>query len=241
MDLTPFIVQIPELLREYEEMIGSRTIVACLGNMKWLGAFLCITPISQHLVGAATTEAEGFRLVEHHRPEFLIVSEELEGGSGISLVRRAETLNPRIRTILVLHNPSESLIREGLAAGCDAICLETELFTPVFRVVAGGGVYYPKLVGDVLRSTPEAVGEPPVADLTARETEILSLVMLGLTNQEIARRLMLSHETIKTHLGNILVKLNARDRTHAAVIGIAAGLIALEDVLPSGIEALRAF
>jgi DNA-binding NarL/FixJ family response regulator len=65
--------------------------------------------------------------------------------------------------------------------------------------------------------------------------------MLGLTNQEIARRLMLSHETIKTHLGNILVKLNARDRTHAAVIGIAAGLIALEDVLPSGIEALRAF
>ncbi len=241
MDLTPLLAEIPDLLEEYRQLIGSRTIVACLGNMKWLGAFLCISPITQHVVGAATTEAEGFRLVEEHLPDFLIASEQLESGSGLSLIRRAESLNPRIITILVLHTPSDSLIRDALEAGCDGICLETELFTPVFRVVAGGGVYYPKPVSDVLRRTNAAAEDSIVADLTSRETEILSLVMLGLTNQEIARRLMLSHETIKTHLGNILVKLNARDRTHAAVIGIAAGLIALEDVLPAGIEALRVF
>ncbi|MEB3322422.1 MAG: response regulator transcription factor [Synechococcaceae cyanobacterium] len=230
MDLTPLLATIPELLEEYRVLLDSRTIVACLGNMKWLGAFMCITPITEHIVGAATTEAEGYRLVLKHQPDFLIVSDQLHEGSGLSLVRRAEQLNPDIRTILVASQESPEVIRQGLAAGCDGIVYQNELFTPAFRVVAGGGVYYPREAERELHHRAAAAPEqfPPV-DLTPREIEILANIMLGLSNRQIAEKLHLSPETVKSHVSNVVSKLGARDRTHAAVLGIARGIVSLED------------
>ncbi len=210
--------------------------------MKWLGAFMCITPITDHLVGAATSEAAGFSLIRQHVPDFLIVSDRLVSGSGMSLVRRTEMLNPDIKTLLVTDRESTDVIREALAYGCDGICFESEPFTPAFRVVARGGVYYPKPVAAALnKQTPASTLQFQASDLTAREIEILSYLILGLSNKNIGEKLYLSPETIKTHVGNIVAKMHARDRTHAAVLGLASGLVSLEIATREAGESLVAF
>ena len=232
MDLTPLLSDIPALLEEYRTLLRSRTIVACLSDMKWLGAFICITPITEHIVGAATTETEGEAFVREHHPDFLIVSEVLEEGSGLSLVKTAEQLNPEIRTILVIEDSSEALIDEAVAVGCDGICFRSEPFTPVFRIVARGGVYYPRDVASTLRRQQPAL-QPQVHadDLTERETETLSRLILGYSNKQIAESLFLSPETVKSHVASIVSKLNARDRTHAAVLGVVSGIVSVEEAL----------
>lgn len=235
MDMTHYLRDVPALLEEYGRLLDGKTIVACLGNTKWLGAFICITPITQHVVGACTTEEEGYQYVLQHRPDYLIVSENLHEGTGVTLVRRAEQLRPDIRTILVTNRDSTEVIGEALAAGCDAICFETEEFTPVFRIVAGGGVYYPKEAAEVLKQqTCHAKDPPQTESLTEREAEVLTGVMLGLTNRQIGERLYLSAETVKSHVANVISKLQARDRTHAAVRGVALGMISLEAALLDG-------
>ncbi|WP_094556711.1 response regulator transcription factor [Synechococcus sp. 1G10] len=235
MDLTHLLQNIPTLLEEYGQLLEGKTIVACLGNTRWLGAFICINPITEHVVGASTTEEEGYQHVLQHRPNFLLVSESLHEGAGVSLVRRAERFHPDTRTILITNRESTAVIGEALEAGCDAICFETEDFTPVFRIVAGGGVYYPKEAAAVLRQQSQRRSDAtPVESLTEREVEVLTGVMLGLSNRNIGERLYVSPETVKTHVGNVISKLQARDRTHAAVLGVALGILSLEAALNTG-------
>ncbi|MBC1262482.1 response regulator transcription factor [Synechococcus sp. BSF8S] len=235
MDLTHILESIPSLLEEYGRLLEGKTIVACLGNSRWLGAFICINPITRHVVGACTTEEEGYRHVLQHRPHFLLVSETLHEGTGVSLVRRAERFHPDTRTILITNRESTAVIGEALKAGCDVICFETEDFTPVFRIVAGGGVYYPKEAADVLKEQRRRDEVAPLVEkLTEREVEVLTRVMLGLSNRKIGERLYVSAETVKTHVGNVINKLQARDRTHAAVLGMAMGIISLEAALNTG-------
>jgi DNA-binding NarL/FixJ family response regulator len=235
MDLTHILESIPSLLEEYGRLLEGKTVVACLGNTRWLGAFICINPITKHVVGACTTEEEGYRHVLRHRPDFLLVSETLHEGTGVALVRRAERFRPSIRTILITNRQSTAVMGEALEAGCDAICFETEDFTPVFRIVAGGGVYYPKEAADVLMEQRRQADEAPLVEkLTQRELEVLTGVMLGLSNRHIGERLYVSAETVKTHVGNLISKLQARDRTHAAVLGVAMGIISLEEALNMG-------
>ena len=247
MDMTHFLQRVPALLEEYGRLLEGKTVVACLGNAKWVGALICIPPVTPHLVGACTTEEEGYQYVLQYRPDYLLVSENLHEGTGVSLVRRAERLCPDIRTILVTHRDSTAVIDEALAAGCDAICFETEEFMPMFRIVAGGGIYYPKEAAEVLiQQTRRREAPVPMDALSERELEVLTGVMLGLTNRQIGERLYLSAETVKSHVANVISKLQARDRTHAAVRGLALGMISLEAALPSGPatdfweEALRA-
>lgn len=216
MDLTDLIPGIPALLEELEEILAGLTTVACLEHMKWLGAFMCITAVQKSLVGATTTEEEGFRLVERQRPSLLVVSQRLQEGTGLSLVERTEALDPAIRTLLVADDANEDLVREALARGCNGICVASGLFMPALRVVA------------VLRQQPRvALIEP----LTERERVVLNHLMLGLTDQRISRELVVSPETVRTHVKHIFQKLQVDNRTKAVVKSIAAGLFNLESAL----------
>lgn len=228
MDLTDLIPGIPALLEELEGILAGLPTVACLEHMKWLGAFMCITPVQKSLVGATTTEEEGFRQVERHRPSLLVVSQRLQEGTGLALVERTKALDPTIRTLLIADDANEALVREALARGCDGICFESGLFMPALRVVAGGGIYYPEPVAAVLRQQPPAA---PIEALTERERVVLNHLMLGLTDQRISQELVVSPETVKTHIKHIFQKLQVDNRTKAVVKSIAAGLINLESAL----------
>jgi DNA-binding NarL/FixJ family response regulator len=228
MDLSYLIPEIPALIEELEELLADYTTVACLEHMKWLGAFMCISPVQKSLVGAATTEDEGFQLVQQHQPSLLVVSQHLQQGTGLSLVARAEAFNRSIKTLLVADDSNEALVREALARGCDGICFESGGFMPALRVVAGGGVYYPQAVAAVLRRN---ALPPSVEPLTERELEVLNQLMLGLTDQQISKQLVVSPETVKSHVKHIYQKLGVDNRTKAVVTSIAAGLISLESAL----------
>jgi DNA-binding NarL/FixJ family response regulator len=228
MDLSYLIPEIPALIEELEEILAGQTTIACLEHMKWLGAFMCITPVQKSLVGAATTEDEGFQLVRQHQPKLLVVSQRLQQGTGLSLVARTEAFNRSFKTLLVADDSNEALVREALARGCDGICFESERFMPALRVVARGGVYYPQPVAAVMRQNALT---PPVDPLTERELEVLNHLMLGLTDQQISKQLVVSPETVKSHVKHIYQKLRVDNRTKAVVTSIAAGLITLESAL----------
>jgi DNA-binding NarL/FixJ family response regulator len=93
------------------------------------------------------------------------------------------------------------------------------------RAVVGGGLYLDGLSVEALRSSNRGSAPEPIEPLSPREQEVLQLVLQGCTNREMAACLIVSPETIKTHVANIISKLQARDRTQAAVIGLRLGLV----------------
>jgi len=216
------------LIEELEELLTDQRILLCLEHRQWVAACMTITPVHKSLVGAVTTEDEAFELVRKHRPTLLMVSQHLQQGTGLSLVARTEAFNRSVKTLLVADDSNEALVREALARGCDGICFESERFMPALRVVAGGGVYYPQAVAELLRQKPPP---PLVEPLTEREREVLNHLMLGLTDQQISKQLVVSPETVKSHVKHIYQKLGVDNRTKAVVTSIAAGLISLESAL----------
>jgi len=229
MDITP---QIPHLTASRAQvlslMAGSSTL-ACFGSRALLSLFVCAAPDPASLVGAVTTEQEALELIRRHQPGFLFLTEQLEAGSGLALVQQAHALCPDLRTLLILQSKSPALLRQALELGCNGVVVESHLaegtMVDAIRAVAGGGIYADQLGVSALRATSRGEGPPPTEALSQREVEVLQLVTRGYTNKEMAEALIVSAETIKTHITNILGKLQARDRTHAAVIGLRQGLV----------------
>ena len=139
MDLTSLLPSVPGILKDVEEAMADHPTVACLGSMKWLGAFMCIEPVHRSLVGAATTEDEGFALVQAHSPTLLIVSQQLEQRSGLSLMERTERHAAAIKTLLVADDDNELLVKQVLVCGCDGICFQSDRFMQESQVHGGGG------------------------------------------------------------------------------------------------------
>ena len=228
VDLSYLIPEIPALIEELEDLLSDHRILLCLEHRQWLAACMTITPVHKSLVGAVTTEDEAFERVRQQRPTLLMVSQHLQQGTGLSLVVRTQAFDRTIKMLLVAEDSNEDLVREALARGCDGICFESERFMPALRVVAGGGVYYPQAVASVLR---QKAPPPLVEPLTEREREVLNHLMLGLTDQQISKQLVISPETVRSHVKHIYQKLGVDNRTKAVVTSIAAGLISLESAL----------
>lgn len=225
MDLTAQIPRIPALLAELEEILERQTLVICLEHRNWLAAVMCVEPVQKRLMGAATTETEGFALVLEYQPTILVVSQELEQGMGISLIARVKHKFKSTRTLFIVDDSTLPLVEDALKYGCDGICFKSERVLPALRVVAGGGVYFPQSVADVLRSQCQY---PECEALTVREDDVLKGLMLGLTDIQIGAQMGISHETVRTHVKNIYQKLGVKNRTQAVVKSIECGLLTLE-------------
>jgi DNA-binding NarL/FixJ family response regulator len=229
MEMTPHLPVLASTRAQIAELMIDCTSVVCFGNRALLSLFLTAAPHPQSISGAATTEDEGVTLVKQRRPSVLFATKQLEAGDGLELVRRSHALVPGLRTLLLLPESSPEQMRLALTLGCNGVVIESELergaMVEAIRAVLGGGIYVNGKAVDALRATARGEGPAPLEPLSTRELEVLQLVVRGYTNREIAYGLVLSPETVKTHLSNILGKLQARDRTHAAVIGIRQGLI----------------
>jgi|LauGreDrversion4_2_1035121.scaffolds.fasta_scaffold74915_1 DNA-binding NarL/FixJ family response regulator len=120
-----------------------------------------------------------------------------------------------IEVPLLLAMAEKSSARQA-CRGIDASCYPRH---------GGWGVYLDPVTVGALRSSRRGEEPEPIEPLSQRELEVLQLVLQGYTNKEMAEVLILSAETTKTHMSNILSKLQAKDRTHAAVIGLRRGLV----------------
>jgi DNA-binding NarL/FixJ family response regulator len=143
---------------------------------------------------------------------------------------------PRVPRVLILTTfDLDEYVFDALRAGASGFLLKDvtaeRLFDAVRVVAAGEALLAPavtrKLIGEFtrLRSSRAVVPGSLLAALTPRETEVLRLVAEGLSNTEIAGRLVVTEETVKTHVSHILSKLGLRDRTQAVVIAYESGLV----------------
>lgn len=211
------------------QLMQDERAVACLGSRSLLTLLACQLGEQAMLVGAVTTAAEALKQVEEHRPRFLITSDRLEEGCGSDLVVQVKTRWPETRTLLLVTQEQRlHRLRAAVEANCDGICRESRIgqgtFLAAMRTVVAGALYLDRDLAEQLRRCGEGSASP-TEPLSEREVEVLQELLHGYTNQAIGARLFIATDTVKTHIRNIVLKLHARDRTHAAVIGLWLGLV----------------
>ncbi len=199
-----------------------------------LRAMLGIEP-DMEIVGEAASGREALVLVPRLRPDIVLMDVRMPDLDGLTTLERLKRTDPDTAVIMVsLYDDADYLYRAVSAGAAGYILKEasrSELVRAVRATAQGGSIISPAMLRELLDRMSALMSPmncpPPSADLalTPRETEVLQQVALGKTNQEIASELIVSATTVKTHVQNILQKLNVSDRTQAAVVALRCGLI----------------
>ncbi|MFE7318015.1 response regulator [Streptomyces sp. NPDC057555] len=188
------------------------------------------------VVGQAVDGHDAIARTTELAPDVVLMDIRMPGLDGIEATRRITAPPDAAVKVLVLTTfDLDEYVYEALRAGASGFLLKDasadELAQAVRVVAAGDALLAPgitkRLIAEFSRMT-GARRTPPrgrAAGLTERETEVLSLIAQGLSNAEIAERLVVAEQTVKTHVGRILVKLGLRDRTQAAVFAFETGLV----------------
>ena len=189
------------------------------------------------VVGEAADGAEAVREALEARPDVVLMDVAMTGEGGLDATRRIKQRAPEIKVLVLSMYDDESYLRRALEAGASGYALkraaDTELLLAI-RAVARDEVYlHPSLtrvlVSDLLRRDNAAASASPRSDvphLTEREVEVLRLVALGHTNQEIADSLYLSVKTVESYKGRLMEKLGLRGRAALVRYAVEAGLLA---------------
>ncbi len=189
------------------------------------------------VVATAADGEEAVQLSREHRPDVVLMDIRMPVLDGIAATRRicATTTDEIAPRVLVLTTfDLDEYVYDALQAGASGFLLKDvrpeALFDAVRVVAAGDALLAPavtrRLIAAFARLRPQQrTHAEDLASLTRRELEILTLVAEGLSNQEIAEQLVLSNETVKTHVSHVLRKLGLRDRAQAVVAAYESGLV----------------
>ena len=175
------------------------------------------------VVAEASNGQQAVELYRQHRPDVALLDIRMPGMSGVEAAAAIRAEFPGARLIALTTYGGDEDIRRALAAGVQAYLtkdvLHDELLNAI-RAVAAGQTYLPAAVAAVAAQSPRP-------DLSAREVQVLELIVQGLANKQIAYALDITEHTVKNHVKNILSKLGAQDRTQAATAAIQRGIIHL--------------
>ena len=177
------------------------------------------------VVGTAGSASEGRELIERRDPDVALIDIRLGGESGIDLTRELIDADPGRRVVLYTGSSDVDLLISGLDSGARGYALKDgtqEELTGALRTVADGGTYVDPRLHSALLSQRATQKQKA---LSKREREIMDLLAQGLTGEQVAERLFLSPETIKTHIRNAMNKLEANTRVHAIAIALREGFI----------------
>jgi DNA-binding NarL/FixJ family response regulator len=185
------------------------------------------------LVAACTSEDDCLGNIQSHAASLLLCTDLLESGSGISLVRSALAVQPELKVLILLHRPIARTILDAIEAGCHGICAVqsagTGAVAAALTAIDSDGQYLDAVISGVLHhsqlSSSSSGQQLPLQDLTMREEDVLRGLCRGMTNLEIANDLLVSIETVKSHVSSLLRKLPAKDRTAAVVTAFREGLV----------------
>jgi DNA-binding NarL/FixJ family response regulator len=186
------------------------------------------------VVGEATDGLHAVDRTARVNPDVVLMDVRMPRLDGISATREILAAAPAVKVLVLTTFEEDDYIFGSLSAGASGFLLKRtspeELIAAIHTVAAGEALLSPSVtrrVVDRMASRPE-VGEPRAGrleELTPRERDVLELVALGLSNNEIADRLVIEESTVKTHVKRILMKLDLRDRIHVVIFGYESGLI----------------
>lgn len=197
-----------------------------------LKAMLSHFPNEVLIVAMATTVPQARELVAAHSPDIVVSDVRIGRASGIDLVSELRETHPEVKVVLLTAYEDEHYLFQALRAGAHGYMLKRidarELVGHLQRVMEGDVVIDPALAGRVAMSAARiSAGEFwPGANLglTQRESEVLSLLVAGLSNKAIAARLVISDDTVKTHVRGLYRKLDVTDRGGAVALALREGL-----------------
>jgi DNA-binding NarL/FixJ family response regulator len=188
------------------------------------------------VVGEAADGAEAVREALALRPQVVLMDVAMTGEGGLEATRRIREQAPEVKVLVLSMYDDESYLRRALEAGASGYALkraaDTELLSAIRAVVRDEVYLHPALtrllVADLLGrdlASPR-VARPEISPLSEREVEVLRLVALGHTNQEIADTLYLSVKTVESYKGRLMEKLGLRGRAALVRYAVEAGLLA---------------
>jgi len=186
------------------------------------------------LIGEAGDGASGLRLVRTYRPDVVLCDIRMPGTDGLALLAAvtSEESLADVRVVMLTTFELDEYVFEALRSGASGFLLKdaepTALLDAIRVVAEGGSLLAPSVTRRVIEhfatAPPATEPHPLLGELTDREREIVGWVATGLSNAEIAGRLRLSPDTVRTHVSRAMLKLGARDRAQLVVIGIRSGL-----------------
>ncbi|WP_327284559.1 MULTISPECIES: response regulator transcription factor [unclassified Streptomyces] len=187
------------------------------------------------VVGQAVDGADAVAKVAELGPDVVLMDIRMPGMGGIEATSIiTATPDSTVKVLVLTTFDLDEYVYEALRAGASGFLLKDasadQLAEAVRVVAAGEALLSPNITKRLITEfsrmgAPRAPSKARIDELTERETEVLSLIAQGLSNAEIAGHLVVAEQTVKTHVGRILVKLGLRDRTQAAVFAYETGLV----------------
>jgi two-component system, NarL family, response regulator len=176
------------------------------------------------LVAEASNGREGLEMFRKHRPDITLMDLQMPDMSGIDAMSSIRGEFPDARIIVLTTHAGDVQVSRALKAGARAYLLKGSLRKELLETIRAVHAGQKRLSSEVAAEIAEHATDD---GLTPREIDVLRLVAGGNANKEIAAQLLLTEETVKSHIRNILAKLGANDRTHAVAIGLKRGIIDL--------------
>jgi DNA-binding NarL/FixJ family response regulator len=175
------------------------------------------------VVGEASDGASAVALAQRRRPNVVIMDVRMPGMDGLAATKEITDTVPETAVLIFTAYSERSLLGRGLESGARGYILKEAphqtLLRAIEKVAAGEGYVDPALMPSFLN------GKDRDEMLTAREREILQLLADGMSNADVAGRLFISQETVKSHVRHILAKLEANTRTHAVATALRTAII----------------
>ena len=187
------------------------------------------------VVGEAADGDEAVRMAAELRPDVVLMDIRMPGADGLSATRRIveDRALGDVRVVILTTFDLDEYVFEAIRIGANGFLVKdtepAELLRAIRAVVAGDALLSPgitrRLIAEFATRAKDPEGLPALDALTEREREVVGLVAEGLTNDEIAQRLIMSGATAKTHVSRAMIKLGARDRAQLVVFAYETGLV----------------
>jgi NarL family two-component system response regulator LiaR len=195
-----------------------------------VSAFLASQPDFE-VVGEAKSGTEAVNLVQKTVPDVVLMDLVMAKMDGVEATRQVKAVSPRTKIVVLTSYHQDEYIFPALQAGAISYILKDvkmdELADALRRASQGEATLHPRVASRVIQELHGANREElnPYTELTDREMEVLKLIAKGQSNSEIAENLVISVNTVKGHVSNILSKLHLADRTQAAVYAWQQGIV----------------
>ncbi len=181
------------------------------------------------IVGQAEDGYSGVQAALELKPDLVVMDIGLPRLDGIAATKQIKEAMPEVRVVILTSHTLETEVVAALSSGADAYCIKgasLERLLAAIDAAKDGATYLdPQIARLVLEHLKPPVPKQNIGNLSAREMEVLTLIVEGKSNSEIAAELYLSTNTIKTHVRGIMNKLAVDDRVQAAVVALRSGLV----------------